>query len=382
MNENDPINSAQSVEVGAGAQQDARPEQAQYAQQQDEYRQQGAFAHDSYQHDIPYQVETPQAAPQQTVLTVQAPKNRARTVALIAATALCIILCLSAISCTAIFGGMVQSVGLSAESSSLDSSPKVAVISLGSTIQYDGTSCSPSGLKSLLDQAKQRDDIKAVVLRVNSGGGTATAGEEMAKYVGDFEKPIVVSCAATTASAAYEIASQADYIFAAKTSSVGSIGVAMQVTDLSGLYDKLGIDIDTIVSSEAKDSTYGNRPLTKSERKWYQNMVNAIDSDFIETVAAGRNMSVDSVKALANGLTYTGSEAAANGLVNEVGYLEDAISKASQLAGYDSSLQQTVLTLSASPDITTLLDLLSQEDSGDIGKRLIGNDASIIEESK
>lgn len=322
-----------------------------------------------------------QAQPTQTVLTVQAPKNRAKTVALIAATVLCGVLCFAAVSCTTVFGGMAATIGIASDAASVSSSPKIAVISLGSTIQYDGTSCSPSGLRTLLDQARNRDDIKAVVLRVNSGGGTATAGEEMAQYVKDFEKPIVVSCAATTASAAYEIASQADYIFAAKTSSVGSIGVAMQVTDLSGLYEKLGINIDTITSSESKDSTYGNRPLTKSEREWYQNMVNAIDEDFIQTVAEGRNMSVDSVKKLANGLTYTGVEAAANGLVNEIGYLENAIAKASELAGYGTPLEQTTLTLSATPDISTLLDILGKDSSNLNGSSLIGNTITAPEES-
>lgn len=320
--------------------------------------------------------------PQQTVLTVQAPRNRARTAAFVAATALCIILCFSAVSCTALLGGAVSSLGLDSESASIGSAPKIAVISIGSTIQYDGTSCSPSGLNNLLEQAKQRDDIKGVVLRINSGGGTATAGEEMAKYVRDFEKPIVVSCAATTASAAYEIASQADFIYAAKTSSVGSIGVAMQVTDLSGLYEKLGISIDTIVSSEAKDSTYGNRALTKSERDWYQNMVNQIDADFIETVAVGRNMPVDAVRQLANGLTFTGTEAVANGLANEVGYLEDAILKASELAGYDSALIQTTLTLPSSPSITSFLDLLGEQSSGS-GKSAVIEDSLLeMQESK
>lgn len=322
-----------------------------------------------------------QTQPQQTVLTVQAPKNRAKTVALIAATALCVVLCFAAVSCTTLFGGMAATIGIAADSASVSTSPKIGVISLRSTIQYDGTSCSPSGLKSLLDQAKNRDDIKAIVLRVNSGGGTATAGEEMAKYVRDFEKPIVVSCAATTASAAYEIASQADYIYAAKTSSVGSIGVAMQVTDLSGLYEKLGIDIDTITSSESKDSTYGNRPLSKSEREWYQNMVNAIDEDFIQTVAEGRKMSVDDIRKLANGLTYTGVEAAVNGLVNEVGYLENAIAKASELAGYDRSLEQTMLTLSSTPDISTLLDILGQDSSNISGNSLLENSISLPEGS-
>lgn len=343
---------------------------------------QAQSANPSTAQHIPSQAHQMPGQAQQTVLTVQAPKMRAKTVALVAATVLCVILCVSCISCTALFGGMVSSVGVSAGEGALDSSPKIAVISLGSTIQYDGTSCSPSGLKNLLDQADQRDDIKGVVLRINSGGGTATAGEEMSKYVKDFQKPIVVSCAATTASAAYEIASQSDYIYAAKTSSVGSIGVAMQVTNLSGLYDKLGIDIDTITSSESKDSTYGNRALTKSERQWYQQMVDQIDADFIETVATGRNMSVEDVRKLANGLSYTGTEAVENGLVNEIGYLDDAVKKASEIAGFEVPLNQTPLTLKSSPDISSILDILGEESAGSTENGAIEGSVTSLEETK
>ena len=92
------------------------------------------------------------------------------------------------------------------------------------TIQYDGTTCSPEGLKAQLDRAEQNPHIKAGGLRVNSGGGTATAGEEMAEYLREFSKPVGVSSASINASAAYEISSQADYIFTAKTTSIGAIG--------------------------------------------------------------------------------------------------------------------------------------------------------------
>ena len=134
--------------------------------------------------------------------------------------------------------------------------------------------------------------MKAIVLRVNSGGGTATAGEEMTSYLKDFSKPVVVSSASMNASAAYEISSQADYIFTAKTTSIGAIGTAMQITDLSGLYEKLGIRIDDITSADSKDSSYGNRPLTEEERAYYQDMVDQINETFIETVAEGRSMSL------------------------------------------------------------------------------------------
>ena len=117
--------------------------------------------------------------------------------------------------------------------------PTVAVIDISGTIQYDGTACSPEGLSSLLDQAEENDDIEAVVLRVDSGGGTATAGEEMAEYVKRFSKPVVVSSASMNCSAAYEISSQADLIYVNKThrhrrhwhsdASDRSFGVARQV---------------------------------------------------------------------------------------------------------------------------------------------------------
>ena len=140
-------------------------------------------------------------------------------------------------SCTdlAASGGMYGAV------SAGPSSDSVAVIDMDGAIQYDGTACSPDGLKALLDRAQENDHIKAVVLRVNSGGGTATAGEEMAGYVRDFKKPIVVSSASINASAAYEVSSQANYIYVAKSTEIGSIGTAMQLTDISGLLDMLGI---------------------------------------------------------------------------------------------------------------------------------------------
>ena len=163
----------------------------------------------------------------------------------------------------------------------------VGVIDIDGTIQYDGTTCSPEGLKAQLDVAAENKHIKAVVLRVNSGGGTATAGEEMAAYVRQFRedtgKPVVVSSASVNASAAYEISSQADYIYTAKTTAIGAIGTVMQVTDLSGLMEKLGISVDNIASADSKDSSYGTRPLTEEERAYYQNMVNQINETFIQT---------------------------------------------------------------------------------------------------
>lgn len=240
----------------------------------------------------------------------------------------------------------------------------VAIITLDGTIGYDGTSCSPEGLKDLLDQAEDDSNVSAVVLRVNSGGGTSAAGEEMAGLVKKFSKPVVVSAASIDASAAYEISSQADYLYTAKSAEVGAIGTAMQVTNYKGLLDMLGIKADNIVSAKSKDSSYGTRPLTKKERAYYQRMVNQINDQFVSTVAEGRKMSKKQVKKLATGLPFTGIDAVKNGLFDEVGTLEDACKKASQLAGHGDDYD--TMNLEGSGNLNGLSDLLgSNSDAGD-----------------
>ena len=238
----------------------------------------------------------------------------------------------------------------------------IAVIDMAGTIQYDGSACSPEGLKTLLDVAEDNPHVKAVVLRVDSGGGTATAGEEMAGYVKAFSKPIVVSSASINASAAYEISSQADYIYVAQSTEIGAIGTAMQLTDLSGLLDKLGVNMETITSADEKDSSYGYRPLTDEEREYYQHMVDEINEVFINNVAEGRKMSVDDVRALANGMPFTGNAAVKNGLADAVGTREDAIDKAAELAGVTGHYDSVDLYFPAY-DLGSLSTLLGSDDS-------------------
>ena len=237
----------------------------------------------------------------------------------------------------------------------------VAVIDVAGTIQYDGTSCSPEGLRALLIEAEGNPDIKAVVLRVNSGGGVATAGEEMADLVKNFSKPIVVSTAGLNASAAYEISSQADYIFVNRTSEVGAIGTVLQITDMSGLYDMLGIRFENIASAESKDSSYGTRPLTDEEREYYQKLVDDINEAFLENVAAGRNMDMAAVSELATGMLFSGEQAVENGLADEVGNYDSALDYAATLGGIDGAYE--VVPLTSTFSMSSLLDLLGSSDS-------------------
>lgn len=272
-------------------------------------------------------------------------KGRGRTAAIVAALFVVLV---------AVGIGLFAHVFGSADSISGDA---VAVINIDGAIGYDGTSSSPEGLKSLLDRAEEDDRIKAVVLRVNSGGGTATAGEEMAQYVKKFSKPIVVSSAAINASAAYELSAMSDYIFVAKTTEIGAIGTVMQVTDLSEVMDKLGISIDSIKSAPSKDSSYGFRPLTDEEKAYYQALVDEINATFIQNVAEGRGLSLDYARSLATGLPFAGTTAVENGVADEIGTLEDAEDYAADMAGISGDYQ--VVDLEVPPSRASLLSLLT-----------------------
>lgn len=265
-------------------------------------------------------------------------RSRGWIVALAVVAALLIAALFGMWSCTSALTSAAT--GTTASAASTLTSDAVAIIELDDTIQYDGTACSPEGLKALLDEAASNNKIVGVVLRVNSGGGVATAGEEMTEYLKEFQeetgKPVVVSSAASNCSAAYEISSQADYIYVANTTSIGAIGTAMQMIDYSGLLELLGIEI-----------TY------------YQNQINAINELFIQNVAEGRNMDTEAVRTLATGLTFTGMEAVENGLADEVGTLEDAVNKAASLANCTSYTTVELEQSSATTDLTSLLSLMS-----------------------
>ncbi|WP_172136728.1 signal peptide peptidase SppA [Adlercreutzia sp. ZJ473] len=358
-------NAAASAQAGAAAPGQAAPQAAQAAQTpQAQAAPQaaapqpgfGAYPGAASQPAFAQAAYAPQPAP-----PAPAPKKgKGWIVALVAVVLFFALMFFGLASCNAAMSTVANPFGALGEDVSSDyvTTNSVGIIEISGTIQYDGTTASPEGLKAQLDRAEENPYIKAVVLRVDSGGGTATAGEEMAAYVRDFSKPVVVSSASMNASAAYEISSQADYIFTAKTTAIGAIGTAMQLTDISELLDKLGITVDNITSTESKDSSYGTRALTEDERAYYQSMVDQINATFVETVAEGRGMTVDEVRALATGLTFTGMDAVENGLADEIGTLEDAVAKAGDLAGFTQC--DTVYLRPGASGLNDLLDLMSE----------------------
>ncbi|MCL2337948.1 MAG: signal peptide peptidase SppA [Firmicutes bacterium] len=216
-------------------------------------------------------------------------------------------------------------------------------------INISGTIVSGPSASGLFDTVTGADDImaqlrsaaadqsvKAVVLRMNTPGGTSAASQEIALEVDRLRqagKKVVVSMGDVTASGGYWIASRCDRIVANPGSLTGSIGVIMETTDTQGLYEKIGLSATVFKSGAHKDMGSSTRDVTPDERVIFQGLVDDIYRQFVDTVAQGRKMERGQVLKLADGRVFTGSQAQKNGLVDELGDYYDAVAVASRLAG-------------------------------------------------
>lgn len=203
----------------------------------------------------------------------------------------------------------------------------------GSTL---GGQASSEDIASALREAARDPGIKAVVIRLNSPGGTAAAAQEIGNEVDRLRKSgkkVVASMGDTAASGAYWIAAGTDRIVANQGSLTGSIGVIMELYDLQGLYGKIGVDTETFKSGPYKDMGSYSRSSTPEERAIFQSMIDDIYSQFVEYVAQGRHMDAAEVRALADGRVYTGRQAKEIGLVDQLGDFHDAVLLAGNLAG-------------------------------------------------
>ncbi|MDY3062532.1 MAG: signal peptide peptidase SppA [Bacteroidaceae bacterium] len=182
-------------------------------------------------------------------------------------------------------------------------------------------------IKKLIDD----DEVKAVVLRINSGGGSAYASEQIWHMVKKLagKKPVVVSMGGMAASGAYYIASAADKIVAQPTTLTGSIGIFGLVPDVSELLgDKLGLKYDVVKTNELSDLGNVSRPFNEAESRLMQNYVENGYGLFLKRVAEGRKKTPAQVDSIAQGRVWTGSRAMKLGLVDKLGSLEDAIALA------------------------------------------------------
>ncbi len=201
---------------------------------------------------------------------------------------------------------------------------------------YDDGFVYGSRLADELRQARLDDDTKAVVVRVNSPGGSALASEVAWREMTLLQqsKPVVISMGDMAASGGYYISAPADYIFADKFTLTGSIGVFSVVFNIEDtLKNKLGITIDTASTSPSACGMGIFNSLTPEQRKSHTTIVDKIYTTFTSHVAEGRNMPVEDVLKIAEGRVWSGSNAVEIGLVDEIGGLTHAVAKASQLAG-------------------------------------------------
>jgi protease-4 len=193
-------------------------------------------------------------------------------------------------------------------------------------------------IKEELTMAAEDGQIKALLLRINSPGGTVTASDviyhELTAFKIRRKVPIVAVIMDVGASGGYYVASSADRIVAHPTSVTGSVGVIMLRVNAEGLLQKIGVEAGTIKSGAKKDIGSPFRAMSEEEREIFQTMINGFQSRFLEVVAKGRSaLSPDRLKLIADGRVLTGPQAVQLGLADQIGYLDDGIAAAKQLAG-------------------------------------------------
>ena len=195
-----------------------------------------------------------------------------------------------------------------------------------------------------LQELAEDEDVKAVVLRVNSGGGSAYASEQIWHALEQVKakKPVVVSMGGMAASGGYYISSGANWIVAEPTTLTGSIGIfGMFPTAEELINDKIGVHNFTVKTNEFSDFGDFSREMSEGEKTLLQNYVNRGYDLFTKRCAMGRKVSQDSIKSIAEGRVWTGEHAKKIGLVDELGGLEKAIAKAKSLAKIDEFTQLT-----------------------------------------
>ena len=192
-------------------------------------------------------------------------------------------------------------------------------------------------MSKALKKAREDDRVKAVVLRVNSPGGNALTSDIIWREVAltREQKPVVVSMGDVAASGGYYIAAGADKIFAEPTTITGSIGVFGTIPNISSLADNIGINAEQVGTNRNSVDYSFFEPMSDNFREYLKEGIAATYQTFLERVAAGRSMEVEEVEEIAQGRVWTGVAAKENGLVDEIGGLEDAIAEAAALAGIE-----------------------------------------------
>ncbi len=248
---------------------------------------------------------------------------------------------------------LFQSMMGEGRSGSGDDAPKIAVVYAVGPIMsgksqsslMGGTSMGSTTIVEALQEAAKDETVKAIVLRVDSPGGSALASDLIWRQTQAIDKPIIASMGDVAASGGYYISMGADRIFAEPGTVTGSIGVVGGKLAMKGVYDKLGIDTESISRGENSGIFSTTDKFTESERKVVERMMKVIYDQFTSKAAEGRKMKQEDLEKLAGGQVYTGRVAKRLGLIDEVGTLRDSIQAAKRQAGLDPDKKVELIVL-------------------------------------
>lgn len=245
---------------------------------------------------------------------------------------------------------------------------------------FGGQTMGSTTIVEALREANKDKDVVAIVLRVDSPGGSAIASDLIWHETQVIEKPIVASMGDVAASGGYYISMGADKVVAAPGTITGSIGVVGGKIAIRGLFDKVGITTETIERGKNSGLFSSSGKFSDSQRKVLVNMMEDIYEQFTDKAAKGRKMPLDKLRSLAGGRIYTGRQAKDLGLVDELGTLDDAIGEAKKLAGLEKDDEVKIEVLPEPTNVfETLFGNLDAEKEVRIGQRLENISPEMVE---
>jgi protease-4 len=274
---------------------------------------------------------------------------------------------------------------IKSEKNTVHSSNKIAIVYAEGEIrqsslvpQYSGGNYVTEKLVDKLIKLKRDDHVKAIVLRINSPGGSAYISEQIWDQVNEIkqEKKIVVSMGNLAASGGYYISCAADKIISEANTLTGSIGVFAMLPNFTGLYDKLDVKSDVVKTNKYADMGDLSRPWREDEKQLMQNQVNLWYDIFLTRCAEGRGMTKEQIDNVGQGRVWTGEQALERGLVDEIGDLKHAVEVAAQLANLSDYEIENVLT--TTNPITEFLKKQMGDIKSSIIKDYIGKDAELL----
>jgi protease-4 len=273
------------------------------------------------------------------------------------------------------FGGFLKLVeaitGGRAKAETAGKKDKIAVVYAVGTIMEGKSSSELFGeqvlgsktLIAALRKAAENPKVAAIVLRIDSPGGSATASDLIWRETVQMEKPLIASMGDVAGSGGYYIAMGAKKIYAEPGTLTGSIGVLGGKAVLKGLYDKLGLDTEVISRGANSSMLSTTQGFTPEQRRIWKDMLGEVYHQFVSKAAKGRNMSYEKLERLAQGRVYTGSMAKKIGLVDELGTLDDAITAAKVAAGLKPDADVDLLIL---PQPKSIFEQLFGDPSSDV----------------